>query len=891
MGNLIFNSISTEDLGLIIQAPPVYTFPSKDLSTQHVPGRNGDLIIDNKSFNNVDRVYSIGSVFRPGTNFIANAQKIIEWLASSKGYCRLEDSYDPLVFRLAEYQASNSLTDYYGKATAINVTFNCKPQRYLKGGEKEVAFTGSEAIIENPTKETSLPRITISGITYTDKDVVLMTVSNFDTSSVTSTITISQLPKNSMVIDSEEQSAFYKDDAGHAEDLNRYLNLNGSDFPKFLAGKNKISIAKYVQEPKVIENYNKLIKDKQVVCAAKYQPYDAIVESTQKKFVVKSYNNLKLLKEESYHCQAYLTLCDEKSKKYTFDSFNNLLKTNGQQCAFVGADSTLPEWLSMQTTEDGKIKIFLNPESDLVKITKTLSGGFVMTSSDKRIHFIRAGSNYIIGDKEYRPNEVISVTFYRAKLVGDYPELDIAYTNMPDWLNFVILYDDDKVDNRSPSKIQYKANADGYYYAKQGILVFKKETWKKIIMSGPDKDKIIGEATWSTWKKAFVSGNDISTTTTYPFKYLKEPPQYENIVETKKDKDGNEVEETKNKVHFTVVPNADLTKVSFKAVDAGYYRVNDSKVDTYSRVDKSTNLPYLTDYDSTKSCDIYYLQGTPDYSKEKDYPTWLENVIKITPSDNINTMINPTAVDFIANRSPAAYYRYSYEDDQGNIKLTNWKKVEAGKEIGVISPDTRTSVHPADESYTIYSIDELPQTFSYTDASGNVIKDIGFYDADGKLCNEDNTPPSWLKVSLKKGAKEDGSEDQITFDVVTAGYYKSDAELVWQKRNPDEQIAFGSLNDDTTIYYMDQLPSYLDLEVVDSRVTESAKGNPETVKFSAKLDGYYRANSNTDWTFYHANEDIVEAKVSEDTTIYYLTKSEDNLSGIKMTVIPRWWML
>ena len=41
----------------------------------------------------------------------------------------------------------------------------------------------------------------------------------------------------------------------------------------------------------------------------------------------------------------------------------------------------------------------------------------------------------------------------------------------------------------------------------------------------------------------------------------------------------------------------------------------------------------------------------------------------------------------------------------------------------------------------------------------------------------------------------------------------------------------------------------------------------------------------------NANEDIVEAKVSENTTIYYLTKSEDNLSGIKMTVIPRWWML
>ena len=90
---------------------------------------------------------------------------------------------------------------------------------------------------------------------------------------------------------------------------------------------------------------------------------------------------------------------------------------------------------------------------------------------------------------------------------------------------------------------------------------------------------------------------------------------------------------------------------------------------------------------------------------------------------------------------------------------------------------------------------------------------------------------------------------------------------------------------------MNKLPSYLDLEIVYSKVTESTKGNPETVKFYAKLDGYYRANSNTDWTFYHANKEIVEAKVSENTTIYYLTKSEDNLSGIKMTVIPRWWML
>ena len=73
MGNLKFGDIYTKDLDLIIQAPPVYNFPAKDVTIEHIPGRNGDLIIDNKCWQNVERTYSIASVFRPGTNFINNS--------------------------------------------------------------------------------------------------------------------------------------------------------------------------------------------------------------------------------------------------------------------------------------------------------------------------------------------------------------------------------------------------------------------------------------------------------------------------------------------------------------------------------------------------------------------------------------------------------------------------------------------------------------------------------------------------------------------------------------------------------------------------------------------------------------------------------------------------
>ena len=90
---------------------------------------------------------------------------------------------------------------------------------------------------------------------------------------------------------------------------------------------------------------------------------------------------------------------------------------------------------------------------------------------------------------------------------------------------------------------------------------------------------------------------------------------------------------------------------------------------------------------------------------------------------------------------------------------------------------------------------------------------------------------------------------------------------------------------------MDKLPSYLTLDNVFMKISESTTGNPETVSVISKKDGYYKANTETDWTYRHANDTIVEAKVSEDVNVYYLDKSNETLPNIKITIIPRWWML
>lgn len=60
---LIFNDISSADLGLVIQAPPAYEFPERDMTSTHIVGRNGDLIVDNKCYKNVTRSYNLAMAY------------------------------------------------------------------------------------------------------------------------------------------------------------------------------------------------------------------------------------------------------------------------------------------------------------------------------------------------------------------------------------------------------------------------------------------------------------------------------------------------------------------------------------------------------------------------------------------------------------------------------------------------------------------------------------------------------------------------------------------------------------------------------------------------------------------------------------------------------------
>lgn len=162
MGELIFNGVSSKSIGVEVETFPEYHSPKRTYSKVHVPGRNGDLIVDGGCWENVTRTYLLaaGSYDIPYREF---ANKLSSWLHSATTYARLEDSYEPDYYRLAVYLEEVSLTNIYNHGTEMSVDFDCKPQRFLKIGDEPIVITKTPTNIKNPTSYTALPIIHVYG--------------------------------------------------------------------------------------------------------------------------------------------------------------------------------------------------------------------------------------------------------------------------------------------------------------------------------------------------------------------------------------------------------------------------------------------------------------------------------------------------------------------------------------------------------------------------------------------------------------------------------------------------------------------------------------------------------------------------------------------------------
>lgn len=224
---------SSDLLGVVVEHYPVRVVPERSLTETEIAGRNGALVQFDGNWNNYTQEYDI-YISAEKTGLIRAARAVSEWLASPVGYQRLEDSYEPDVYRMAYYEGGQdieSILNRFGRAT---IEFVCKPQRFLKSGETARTFTAA-GTLTNITRMDALPVITVYGSgagTVTVNDIV---------------VTISEID-GYIVLDSEMMDAY-------KGTINKNPYISAVEFPVLKAGNNSISFTGGVTSLDIIPHW------------------------------------------------------------------------------------------------------------------------------------------------------------------------------------------------------------------------------------------------------------------------------------------------------------------------------------------------------------------------------------------------------------------------------------------------------------------------------------------------------------------------------------------------------------------------------------------------------------------------------------------------------------
>ena len=163
LNTITFDGKALSDFGVFLGGDGAFNSPARIGEMVHIPGRNGSLWMDENCFENIEVKYPAFIGTPEETDFASRLMEVRSWLASREGYCRLEDTYHADEYRLAVFKAAvETKPVHYTRAGEFEITFDAKPQRYLKNGDEAVEFL-SNGYITNPTLFEALPIIAVTG--------------------------------------------------------------------------------------------------------------------------------------------------------------------------------------------------------------------------------------------------------------------------------------------------------------------------------------------------------------------------------------------------------------------------------------------------------------------------------------------------------------------------------------------------------------------------------------------------------------------------------------------------------------------------------------------------------------------------------------------------------
>lgn len=233
--NLYFgtaNAFSFSDYGCYISGDSVYNAPIRVYDEYEIPGRNGNLLVSQNRFANIQVSYPAFIFADTQTEFATKMQNLRNKLYSYKGYQKITDDYHPDEFRMGiYYEGLEAAPVSYNRAGQFDITFNCKPQRFLTSGQMYTNLSNNTNVtLTNPTAFDACPLIFLSspyyGATFTiNGTVITVAASSSD---------------YSLYIDTESGEAYKADGTS----VNNLISIPGNEFPKLVPGDNTVKFAR-----------------------------------------------------------------------------------------------------------------------------------------------------------------------------------------------------------------------------------------------------------------------------------------------------------------------------------------------------------------------------------------------------------------------------------------------------------------------------------------------------------------------------------------------------------------------------------------------------------------------------------------------------------------------
>lgn len=174
-GLIVYGSVDSSNYGIVVGEPPAFERPVRKQTVYQIPGRNGAVLFQEDAWNDVQRNYKVWLAEDANDTLVEKVDAFEAAINAQKGYTRLEDNFEPDIYRLAYYSGGDGFTDnltQYGEAT---LNFTCRPERFLKAGETAVTVTNG-SVLTNPTRYVSKPLIHIEVVRQAQSQLVKVTI-------------------------------------------------------------------------------------------------------------------------------------------------------------------------------------------------------------------------------------------------------------------------------------------------------------------------------------------------------------------------------------------------------------------------------------------------------------------------------------------------------------------------------------------------------------------------------------------------------------------------------------------------------------------------------------------------------------------------------------------